>query len=231
VLLLIGTAHVFDLALPLERVLRGFHPQLVALELDRGRWEALRAPETPRGGPLALRLLAALQARLGRTFGAAPGSEMLAAARVAQRLGARLALIDRPVVPTLQWAWRTMPWRERLALAGEGLRSLLGTAQIHETVTRARGDFTDELAEFAARFPTLQRELIDRRDRHMALALVGLMRGGEGSPRRVAAVVGEGHLAGMTRRLARLRPEVVPLRRLLALRDDAGGGLTVTLEG
>jgi pheromone shutdown protein TraB len=50
----------------------------------------------------------------------------------------------------------------------------------------------------------------------MARRLVALLRDGQ----RVAAVVGEGHLPGLERRLACLSPEVVPLQRLLTLRGN-----------
>ena len=81
----------------------------------------------------------------------------------------------------------------------------------------ATGDFSRELAEFAHRFPSLQRELIDRRDHYMARRLVALLRDGQ----RVVAVVGEGHLAGLTRRLDCVSPQVVPLSRLLELGRQA----------
>ena len=221
-LLLVGTAHVLELALPLERVLRTFNPGVVALELDRERWAALRAPMRPHRGPLLLRLLASLQERLGEMLGAPPGSDMLAAGRTAQRLGARVALVDLPIGPTLQRAWRALSWRERLALARE-LAPLLAGADLLTTGLAtddnpiATGDFSRELAEFAHRFPSLQRELIDRRDHYMARRLVALLRDGQ----RVAAVVGEGHLAGLARRLDRVSPQVVPLRRLLELGRQA----------
>ncbi|MCH2440085.1 MAG: TraB domain-containing protein [Candidatus Poseidoniia archaeon] len=221
-LLLVGTAHVLELALPLERVLRTFDPDVVALELDRERWAALRAPVRPRRGPLLLRLLASLQERLGEMLGAPPGSDMLAAGRTAQWLGVRVALVDLPVGPTLQRAWRALDWRERLALVRE-LAPLLAGADLLMTGPAtadnpiATGDFSRELAEFAHRFPSLQRELIDRRDRYMARRLVALLRDGQ----RVAAVVGEGHLAGLARRLDRVSPQVVPLSRLLELGRQA----------
>ena len=213
---------MLELALPLERVLRTFDPGVVALELDRERWAALRAPMRPRRGPLLLRLLASLQERLGEMLGAPPGSDMLAAGRTAQRLGARVALVDLPIGPTLQRAWQALGWRERLALARE-LAPLLAGADLLTTgpVTAdnpiATGDFSRELAEFAHRFPSLQRELIDRRDRYMARRLVALLCDGQ----RVAAVVGEGHLAGLARRLDRVSPQVVPLSRLLELGRQA----------
>ena len=213
---------MLELALPLERVLRTFDPGVVALELDRERWAALRAPIRPRRGPLLLRLLASLQERLGEMLGAPPGSDMLAAGRTAQRLGARVALVDLPIGPTLQRAWQALGWHERLALARE-LAPLLVGADLLTTRPAtadnpiATGDFSRELAEFARRFPSLQRELIDRRDRHMARRLVALLRDGQ----RVAAVVGEGHLAGLARRLDRGSPQVVPLSRLLELGRQA----------
>ena len=37
-LMLIGTAHVIDLKIPLEIYIREFEPHAVALELDRERW-------------------------------------------------------------------------------------------------------------------------------------------------------------------------------------------------
>ena len=213
---------MLELALPLERVLRTFDPDVVALELDRERWAALRAPVRPRRGPLLLRLLASLQERLGEMLGAPPGSDMLAAGRTAQWLGVRVALVDQPVGPTLQRAWRALDWRERLALVRE-LAPLLAGADLLMTGPAtadnpiATGDFSRELAEFAHRFPSLQRELIDRRDRYMARRLVALLRDGQ----RVAAVVGEGHLAGLARRLDRVSPQVVPLSRLLELGRQA----------
>ena len=212
---------MLELALPLERVLRTFDPDVVALELDRQRWVSLRSPLRPRRGPLLLRLLASLQERLGEMLGAPPGSDMLAAGRTAQRLGVRVALVDLPVGPTLQRAWRALDWRERLILARELAPLLVGAELLTSGPATANnpvatGDFSRELAEFARRFPSLQRELIDRRDHHMARRLVALLRDGQ----RVAAVVGEGHLPGLERRLACLSPEVVPLQRLLTLRRN-----------
>ena len=60
-LMLIGTAHVIDLSLPIDRHMRNFEPDLVALELDKQRWYALKSESKVSQGPFYLRLLAKFQ--------------------------------------------------------------------------------------------------------------------------------------------------------------------------
>ena len=76
-LMLIGTAHVIDLSLPLEKHIRNFNPDLVALELDKQRWYALKANKKHTQGPVYLRLLASLQKYISDSFGSSPGAEMM----------------------------------------------------------------------------------------------------------------------------------------------------------
>ena len=75
--LLVGTAHVVDLAAPLRRVLTGRELQGIALELDSERLEALlHGPgEGGRrsGAPFFVRLWGLIQQRLGQEIGAGPG--------------------------------------------------------------------------------------------------------------------------------------------------------------
>ena len=63
-LMLIGTAHVIDLSLPLERNIRNFDPDLVALELDKQRWYALKSSSKDLQGPFYLRILARFQRKI-----------------------------------------------------------------------------------------------------------------------------------------------------------------------
>ena len=74
-LMIVGTAHVIDLSFPLERVIREFHPDSIALELDRDRWFALQSQSQNSGGPFFLRILSSIQKHLGESFGSSPGSE------------------------------------------------------------------------------------------------------------------------------------------------------------
>ena len=143
-LMLIGTAHVIDLESPLERYIKGFNPNTVALELDRERWLALSSKKKRSGGPIFVRLLARLQEYLGETFGSSPGSEMLAAAKIARSIGADVNLIDKPILPTLKEAWKTMPWNEFWNLISDSFVSLVGGGDLNLNQSMKTGDFTKE---------------------------------------------------------------------------------------
>ena len=81
--MLIGTAHVIDLALPLERHIKNFNPDIIALELDKQRWLALKSNVRKSEGPFYVRLLSRLQQYLGDYFGSTPGAEMMVATNIA----------------------------------------------------------------------------------------------------------------------------------------------------
>lgn len=224
-LMLIGTAHVINLESPLERYIREFNPSSVALELDRERWLALSSNRKRSGGPILVRLLARLQEYLGETFGSSPGSEMLAAAKIARTLGADVNLIDKPILPTLKEAWKTMPWNEFWNLISDSLISFVGGGSLNLNQSMMSGDFTKELDEFSTKYPSIKFQLIDRRDEYMAINLIKLFRRKKYD--KIVAVVGEGHLDGMETRLSSLNPRIVRLRDLL---QSKGNSVTFSIE-
>lgn len=224
-LMLIGTAHVIDLESPLERYIKEFDPDAVALELDKERWFSLRANKRHSGGPIFVGLLARLQDYLGETFGSSPGSEMLAAAKIARSIGADVNLIDKPILPTLKEAWKTMPWNEFWNLISDSFVSLVGGGDLNLNQSMKTGDFTKELDDFSSKYPTIKFQLIDRRDSYMAINLVKLFR--KKKYDKIVAIVGEGHLDGMATRLASLNPRLVRLRDLL---QSKGNSITFSIE-
>ena len=224
-LMLIGTAHVIDLESPLERYIREFNPNAIALELDKERWFALNSNKKRSGGPIFVRLLARLQEYLGETFGSSPGSEMLAAAKIARFIGADVNLIDKPILPTLKEAWRTMPWSEFWSLISDSLVSLVGGGNLNLNKSMITGDITKELDEFSSKYPSIKFHLIDRRDSYMAANLVKLFR--RKNYDKIVAIVGEGHLDGIATRLSSLQPRIVRLRDLL---QSKGNSVTFSIE-
>ena len=218
-LMIIGTAHVIDLSLPIESYIREFNPDLVAIELDRQRWHALRSNLKPTGGPFYVRILSRFQQYLGESFGSSPGAEMLVAGKVASLIGANLALIDRPLIPTLQGAWKNMPWHELWRIIGDVFLSLVGGGDFSLTNSIQTGDFSNELREFSERYPSIKNQLIDRRDTYMSTNIVKLFRKKEID--KIVAVVGEGHVEGMAKKLKSLNPKIVKLSDLLNKKDNS----------
>ena len=99
---LVGTAHVAASSVrAVEEAIRTKRPKQVLVELDPRRLEALKDPEgwqktdivrVIREGKQHLFLLqlylAAVQSRMGRETGVAPGAELLRAVQVAEEVGA-----------------------------------------------------------------------------------------------------------------------------------------------
>ena len=212
-LMIIGTAHVIDLSLPLERYIKNFSPDLIALELDKQRWHALKTESQRTEGPFFLRVLARLQKYLGDYFGSSPGSEMIVATNIANSIGAKLAFIDKPILQTIQGAWKNMPWNEFFGIIIDSMISFVGGGDSNIENSMKTGDFSKELDQFSSQYPSIKKELIDSRDVYMSTNIVKLFRS-QGCERMVA-VVGEGHVSGMVEKLSSLNPEVVRLSDLL----------------
>ena len=229
-LLILGTAHVLDLSIGIERAIRDFNPDIVALELDKDRWIALNSPSSSKKeGPLFVKILAYLQKRLSEVFGSPPGSDMLAAAAVARKIGASLAFIDLPIIPVLQKSWNYMSLKEKSFLFFEMLTLSLGFQKVDKQIENSDWDFSTQLDEFAIRYPTLREQLIERRDKFMAMSIIKLFRkqSHENQP-RIVAVVGEGHIEGLSKSLSTLNPKIIHLKELVKM--CKGDSYTLTIQ-
>ncbi|WP_254544395.1 TraB/GumN family protein [Halomarina pelagica] len=127
----VGTAHVSaDSVEEVERVIEEERPDVVAVELDEGRYRQLRgdgpedldASDLLRGNTvfqfLAYWMLSYVQARLGDEFDINPGADMLAGIDAAERLGIDVALVDRDIQVTIQRFWARLSAFEKLKLVG-----------------------------------------------------------------------------------------------------------------
>ena len=215
-ILLVGTAHVSRESAELVReVIERERPDAVCLELDpqrfealaeRRSWESLDLLELIRRKRLATLLanlvLASYQRRLGGRLGVMPGAEMLEASRTAERLGIPVALCDRDVRITLRRAWASMSFWRKSQLAGTLAASLFERPELSEDDLRRLRDrdvMTELMDELGAALPELKRVLIDERDAWLAERIRAT------AGRRIVAVVGAGHLAGMERALRERR--------------------------
>jgi pheromone shutdown protein TraB len=128
---LVGTAHVSETSVrEVEETIAAESPDVVAVELDEGRFKQMRG-ETPddldagdllRGNTvfqfLAYWMLSYVQARLGDRFDIKPGADMMAAVETAEASGIDVALVDRDIQVTIQRFWARLTATEKLRLVG-----------------------------------------------------------------------------------------------------------------
>jgi pheromone shutdown-related protein TraB len=217
---LVGTAHVSEKSIKdVEEAIETYKPDVVAIELDARRYQALKegnqekkeipVKELLKGSNLAIFLiqtmLAFVQRKVGAEMGVKPGSEMLAAIDLAQKKGIPIALIDRDLGITMARFWAKMKLREKvkmgysLILAGLGV----GTKDIDidkMTNEDVVSELIDELRQFT---PSVAEVLVDERDAYLAHNLLEI-----GRTKRVVGVVGAGHREGIRKYLE--RPETIP---------------------
>ena len=213
-ILLIGTAHISQSSADeVNFVIDQEKPDTVCIELcssrhqamlEKDQWKNMDIYKVVREGKsfllFANLIMTAFQKRLGSQLGVKPGAEMLEAANAAERIGAELILADRDVKITLQRTWRGMTFWGRMKV----LSQLLASFFVREEITKEEIEKlkeSDALSEamqmLAEQSPEMKRILIDERDQFMA-EKIKLAQG-----QRIVAVVGAGHVKGLTAELER----------------------------
>jgi pheromone shutdown-related protein TraB len=206
--IVVGTAHVSRESTALVRgVIERERPDSVCVELDPQRyetlsqkrsWESLDLKQVIRKQQLAALLanlvLASYQKKLGGALGVEPGAELLEATRAADELGIPFFLCDRDVRVTLRRAWSSMSMISKAKLLSTLLVSVFERPEISEEdlrKLREQDALSELMRELGEAMPALKTVLIDERDTF----LTEKMRQAPG--RRVVAVVGAGHVAGI----------------------------------
>ncbi len=217
--ILVGTAHVSEKSVAeVNDVIDREKPDIVAVELCKGRYKALKGEDEVKeinikdmlsGGKfyyfLLHWLLAYVQKKIGSDTGVKPGAEMLSAIEKAEKSGARVALIDRDIQVTLGRFWNKMSFLEKLKLFGSLVAATLGfgTKDIDMDTVTQEDVVTQLVSELRKVAPSAASVLLDERDIFMAKNLIDLSREG-----KVVAVVGAGHREGIQGYLN--APETIP---------------------
>lgn len=214
---LIGTAHVSRESIEeVKSVIREERPDVVCVELDEGRynsmmqgqnWESLdlaKIFKEKKGFLLIANLvLAGFQRRMGSNLGVKPGEEMKTAVETAEELGIPHSLCDREVQITLRRAWvRCSLWSKSKLLA-----SLLASAFTTEKLSQEEienlknhNELDGMMTELAEYLPGVKETLIDERDRYLAAKIWTSSE----TRQKVTAVIGAGHIQGITVHLEKL---------------------------
>ncbi|MBS3164061.1 TraB/GumN family protein [Candidatus Woesearchaeota archaeon] len=217
---IIGTSHIAaESVREIERCVRDWKPDIVAVELDPMRLQALFTQQRSSSPLAALRIGIAgylfsligswVQRKLGNAMGMQPGAEMKRAVELAAQSDARVALIDQHVEVTLRRFSKALGWRERLRLlwdivvglvSSENEMKRLGIQEMDLTKVPPAELVKKLLLVVKVRYPGIYRVLVEERNAVMARNLSRLR---EREPEaRILAVVGAGHVEGITALLA-----------------------------
>ena len=207
-LIIIGTAHISKQSAELvSEVIRAEKPDIVCVELDKQRFEALSNQK--KWENLDLKsiikqkqlstliiniLLSSYQKKLGSKLGVNPGVELLEAAKVAEELNIPIELGDRDVRITLKRAWRSMSFWQKTKFMTMSLASVFDKEDITEEQLEELKDkdvLTELMSDLGKAMPVLKKVLIDERDSYLAKKIK------ESNGNKVVAVVGAGHLKGI----------------------------------
>ncbi|HNV38510.1 MAG TPA: TraB/GumN family protein [Methanoculleus sp.] len=215
---LVGTAHVSQKSIEdVRSAIEGFEPDIVGVELDRGRYAALTEEiaepsiaDILKGGNFGQLLvqwvLTYIQQRIGAETGVKPGAEMLVAIEEAEKHQKPVAFIDRDIRITLGRFWGRMGIWEKIKLIGALIYSLVSVEGQDLDVDELTNQdvVSAAMEEFRKFSPHGAQALIDERDAYLAHQI--LMLGNRYD--RVLAVVGAGHIQGVQRYLN--APETLP---------------------
>ncbi|WOF16573.1 TraB/GumN family protein [Methanoplanus sp. FWC-SCC4] len=207
---LVGTAHVSQNSVDeVRRAIEEFEPDVVAIELDQGRYAALKkegpkatVDDILKGGNfseiLVQWMLAYIQKKIGMDVGVEPGAEMMAAMEEAEGRNIPIALADRDIRLTLSRFWKGMSLWEKMKLIGALAGTVAGRGGDEEidveALTKDKDLIEAAIEEFHNFSPRGAKALIDERDAYLSHSLLRLAQHNE----KVLGVVGAGHVKGIT---------------------------------
>ena len=228
--MLIGTAHVSEKSVSeVKAAIRNLKPDIVAVELCRGRYDSLKGNVQESQIPikdilsdgkmyyfLIQWLLAYMQRKIGEDMGVKPGAEMLSAIEEAETIGANVALIDRDIQVTLQRFWGKMKFTEKVRMIGSLIGSVIGIgkgADIDIDKITEQDVVTALVSELRGFAPTAAEVLIDERDAYLAGSILRVAAGGN---KTIVVVIGAGHKPGIINYLKNPR-SIPPLNTLMEI--------------
>jgi pheromone shutdown-related protein TraB len=202
-LTIIGTSHIAKSSVKQVTDAIAAKPDIVCIELDQARLYAMLHPQEQKlslatikhygvKGFLFALIGQVVQKKMGEMVGVKPGSEMLAAVKLAQKNNIPLFLIDRPLDSTLKRFSQKLSWKERwhfvadIVMAPFSKKIKINLAEVPE----------DELIkklmlQLKQRYPNIYTVLVAERNTYMAKKLYKLIQ--EHPEKKIIAIVGAGH--------------------------------------
>ncbi|KAK2985096.1 hypothetical protein RJ640_022974 [Escallonia rubra] len=148
---------------------------------------------------LALRLLLAVfSSKISSDVNRPFGDEFRAARKASEEVNAQIVLGDRPIEITLERAWSSLNWREKLTLVVSVLRGITSASDLSEQTLKesSSDDSNFQLYEqLSFSYPSLLQPLIHERDTYLAWSLKRSK--AVNNSKKVVGVIGKGHMNGV----------------------------------
>ena len=135
-LVFLGTSHIAKQSLDeVKKCIEEEKPQIVALELDKRRLNALMSKAQRRIELRSIRHIglkgflfslfgAWTEKKLGKLAGVSPGSEMKQAIKIAQKENIKVALIDQDIEITLKKLSSSITWKEKMNFLADIIKAM-----------------------------------------------------------------------------------------------------------
>ena len=214
---LIGTGHVFNLSQVLLNIFDEKQPDIMCVELDKQRYHALTLkqsdPETykkmEKNVPVIYRLLARFQEGMAEEYGVTAGEEMLTAINYANSHQLPVAFIDMNAQRLFSRMLKSMSLSEKFKLLFTGFGGFfISKKRVEKELKEIEKKFDSYIEEIGKKFPTVKRVLIDERNYYMVQQLATANEQHE----KVIAVIGDGHIPGISKLLTKKEIEFETIR-------------------
>lgn len=215
-ILFLGTSHISsESILQIKNAIDSFKPDVVCVELDRGRLASLLQKKKPSYSPTLIFELGffgylfavvggIIQQKFGNLVGTTPGADMLTAVTVAREKKISVALIDQPIQQTMKRISSEFGFVDVFHFIVDAFKGLLFPKKMKKELGienfSLAGAPTDEfvngaLRYLSSRYPGLYKAILLERNDYM---LVRIARLRELNPEsRLLVVVGAAHVPGM----------------------------------
>jgi pheromone shutdown-related protein TraB len=205
-LILIGTSHISkDSVNQIKTSILKEKPKIIALELDKIRFNSLTSKKKKKikiknlktigfTGFLFNLIGAWVEKRLGKLVGVSPGSEMIAAIKLARKNKIKILLIDQDIRITLKKLTKNISAKEKLNLISDFLISLIFRQRINKIDLRKVPDqktIKDLKKQFRKRYPKTYKILVTERNNVMAKNLNKIIN--KYSDKKTIVIIGAGH--------------------------------------
>ncbi|MGF3553823.1 MAG: TraB/GumN family protein [Thermoplasmatota archaeon] len=202
-IILIGTGHVFNLSQQLLEIFNKEKPEIICVELDKQRYDALILKQTDsqkykkqeKNIPILYKLLSKFQESMAKQYGVTAGSEMITAINYAQTNQIPVAFIDLNAQNMFTHMLKKMSLKEKFSLVLSGIGGIfVGKKRVEEELKNFEKKFDLYIEEIGKKYPTIKKILIDERNNYMTEELLKANM----QYKKIIAVVGDGHIPGLS---------------------------------